>query len=152
MRYDLVLGDATEDYHGICHTVTFDCNYGVEKMRQAYMDSCEKLGICFDGNNGHEHPWGKRKNEKEKEKIWVDYGDNYISEKASKILDVSGCFENVGYEDSDGERVIWEDEDRAILIMNFIALSMPEDFTYEVANEKNEKINNGWLFGYGLYD
>ena len=52
-------------------------------------------------------------------------------------------FHIFSYNFKDGERVIWEDEDRAILIMNFIALSMPEDFTYEVANKKNEKINNG---------
>ena len=42
--------------------------------------------------------------------------------------------------------------------MNFIALSMPEDFTYKLIEQEYEYINGYWndelnhQFGYGLFD
>ena len=47
MVYKLVLGDWSEDGHGKSKDFLFDCNYDVSKIRQAYKDSCKKLGISL---------------------------------------------------------------------------------------------------------
>ena len=52
MVYKLVLGDWSKDGHKQSEDFLFDCNYDVHKIRQAYKDSCKKLGITFnDGRN-----------------------------------------------------------------------------------------------------
>lgn len=47
MVYKLVLGDWSKDGHKQSEDFLFDCNYDVHKIRQAYKDSCKKLGITF---------------------------------------------------------------------------------------------------------
>ena len=53
---------------------------------------------------------------------------------------------------------IEERKDCAKLIMNFIALSMPEDFRYKLVQEPKVESINSWNhelrqhFGYGLFD
>lgn len=41
MIYKLVLGDWSDDGHGISKDFLFECNYDVHKIRQAYKDSCK---------------------------------------------------------------------------------------------------------------
>lgn len=48
MVYKLVLGDWSKDGHKQSEDFLFDCNYDVHKIRQAYKDSCKKLGITFN--------------------------------------------------------------------------------------------------------
>ena len=47
MVYKLVLGDWSKDGHKQSEDFLFDCNYDVHKIRQAYKDSCKKLGVAF---------------------------------------------------------------------------------------------------------
>ena len=51
MVYKLVLGDWSKDGHKQSEDFLFDCNYDVHKIRQAYKDSCKKLGwkITYKG-------------------------------------------------------------------------------------------------------
>ena len=53
MIYKLVLGDWSDDGHGISKDFLFECNYDVHKIRQAYKDSCKKLGVTFNHNKDY---------------------------------------------------------------------------------------------------
>ena len=148
MTYDLILGDVEQAGHCITEHITFDVNFGIEKMLKAYEESCNKLRLTFDIKDN----WFKR--EGDYERVWCEYGENYISSKAAKILKDAGCFKGISYEEIyDGKCVIWEDEDRATLIMNFISLSMPKKFKYKINKKKKGTAINSLIdFGYGLYD
>ena len=52
MVYKLVLGDWSKDGHKQSEDFLFDCNYDVHKIRQAYKDSCKKLGVAFHDEIG----------------------------------------------------------------------------------------------------
>ena len=125
MVYKLVLGDWSKDGHKQSEDFLFDCNYDVHKIRQAYKDSCKKLGITF--NDGR------------------DYTDN------------AGCLKDIEWRRVGCDYYINETQDCAKLIMNFIALSMPEDFTYKLTESEIEPINGYWngelnaQLGYGLF-
>lgn len=48
MIYKLKLGDQYNEGHRMSEVFLFDCNYDIHKIRQAYKDSCKKLGITFN--------------------------------------------------------------------------------------------------------
>ena len=153
MLYKLVLGDWSDDGHGKLKDVLFECNYDVHKIRQAYKDSCKKLGITFNNNENYTHfDLGHR----DDRKIWTEYDEGEISQIAFNILKEANCFDGIDYEEFDGNYEVYSMDDCAKLIMNFIALSMPNDFTYELVEV--EEINGYWnnelneQFGYGLFD
>lgn len=56
MVYKLVLGDWSKDGHKQSEDFLFDCNYDVHKIRQAYKDSCKKLGITFNFTSFYSQP------------------------------------------------------------------------------------------------
>lgn len=154
MVYKLVLGDWSKDGHGKCKEVLFDCNYDIHKIRQAYKDSCKKLGIMFSDKDYA----GLDIHYSSKRMVWVNYDDGGINDFAFNILNEAGCFRDVDYwgDEEDGY-FIDKMDDCARLIMNFIALSMPKDFSYKVVNRECESINGFWnselndTFGYGLF-
>lgn len=154
MIYKLELGDWSEDGHKISESFLFDCNYDIHKIRQAYKDSCKKLGVGFNCNEDYTGLGLGRRSER---LIWTEYQESEISETAFEILNNSGCFKEVDFYKEDGVYYIEERKDCAKLIMNFIALSMPEDFTYKLTESEIEPINGDWngelnvQFGYGLF-
>lgn len=160
MIYKLTLGDWSEDGHRIHEDFYFDCNYDVHKIRQAYKDSCRKLGITFSINGTRDSYTGLNLSSRDDCSIWVDYEDYWISETAFDILNEAGCFKDIIC-DRDNFRgqgySIEDDGDCAKLIMNFIAISMPDDFSYKLIKEY-DSINGYWndelndTFGYGLFD
>ena len=153
MLYKLVLGDWSDDGHGQTAEVLFECNYDVHKIRQAYKDSCKKLGIAF---NSTEDYTGLGLKHDDNRVIWMDYEEKEISKLAFDTLGEANCFDGIDYEETDYGYEIYDNNDCAKLIMNFIALSMPNDFTYELVEV--EEINGYWndelneQFGYGLFD
>jgi hypothetical protein len=167
MLYKLVIGDWSDDGHGKSKDFIFDCNYDVSKIRQAYKDSCKSLGISFNHNQDYT---GLNLGYGTKRQVWTEYEDCSISETAFEILKDNGCFkgilddeflqdinpENDDYEE-ELENIDFTKEDAAMIIMNFIALSMPEDFTYSLVKQEIEPINGWWnpelnvQFGYGLF-
>lgn len=156
MIYKLVLGDWSDDGHGISKDFLFDCNYDVHKIRQAYKDSCRKLGVTFNYNEDYT---GLGLRYGSKRQVWTEYEDNSITKTAFEILNNVGCFDEIDYYEDGSEYYLEEYKDCAKLIMNFIALSMPEDFTYKLIEQQNyECINGYWndelnhAFGYGLFD
>lgn len=81
-----------------------------------------------------------------------------MSKVAYDILNKAGCFDGICVEETDEGRYYIEDrEECACLIMNFIALSMPNGFAYKIVKEDYPCINGYWnrnlnvQFGYGLF-
>lgn len=162
MLYTLILGDWSRDGHKISQEFLFDCNYDVSEMRQAYKDSCKKLGISF---NCDENYTGFYLSYHDDRLIWTEYQECDISETAFRILYKAGCFNGIPFKKlNKGEKIRYYIEDRsdcAMLVMNFIALSMPQNFHYhpiKINKKADDTINGLWnnelntTFGYGLFD
>lgn len=161
MIYKLALGDWSEDGHGISKDILVDCNCNnVVDIQNAYKESCKKLGIQFDDDKDYSEKGYKYH---DPHLIWTDYQDNDMSAIAYDILNKAGCFDGVDVEEDDDGRfsvVTIEGcvlEECAKVIMNFIALSMPENFSYQIVKEDYPYINGHWDgnlnvgFGYGLF-
>ena len=158
MIYKLVLGDWSEDGHGISKNILVDCNCNdVTDIQNAYKASCKKLGVQF--NDEADNYTGKNLQYNDPHLIWTNYQEDEMSAIAYNILDKAGCFDGVCVEKTDeGRYYIEEREECARLIMNFIALSMPDDFAYQIVKECYPYINGHWdknlnvQFGYGLFE
>ena len=92
MIYKLELGDWSEDGHKISESFLFDCNYDIHKIRQAYKDSCKKLGVAFNYNEDYT---GLGLGHRSERLIWTEYQESEMSETAFEILNNSGCFKEV---------------------------------------------------------
>lgn len=155
---ELTIGDWSEDGHGEYDRVPYVANYPVSGIRQAYKDSCRLTGVQFNHNENYMDPsagnvYGQ---------ILTEYGDNYIHKDAVKILREYGVITD-GFlerqelkEDGSGICMVMP-EDVADIIMRFIALSMPKDFSWSRVEVDYEPVN-GWgnrelncQFGYGIY-
>lgn len=115
----------------------------------------KKLGISFNHNSDYTELGLRFRDERQ---IWTDYEDENISEFAFNVLKTEGCLDNIDYHAEDGEYFIEGCSECAILIMNFIALSMPNDFEYKLVEKEDYEPINGWWndelneqFGYGLF-
>lgn len=168
MIFKLTLGDWSNDGHGISREILFDCNYDLKTIQDGYKKSSKDLKIAFDTNAIYTEPKLGYSSDRH---IWTDYQDRGISEEAFEVLKNNNCFRNV-YTEDELERMVkenieegneekyffdLEDKDCAMIIMNFIAISMPDDFKYEVVTQDIPAINGFWgdlnvQFGYGLYD
>ena len=88
MVYKLVLGDWSKDGHKQSEDFLFDCNYDVHKIRQAYKDSCKKLGITF--NDGRDYT-DLGLDYKDGRQIWTTYEESSMCRTVFEILDNAGC-------------------------------------------------------------
>lgn len=156
MIYKLALGDWSEDGHGISEDFLFECNYDVHKIRQAYKDSCRKLGVTFNYNEDYTELGLKYGSERQ---VWTEYRDDGITRTAFEILNEAGCFDEIDYYEDRDKYYLEYHKDCAKLIMNFIALSLPEDFAYKLIERQDYECINGYWndelnhqFGYGLFD
>lgn len=157
MIYRLVLGDWSEGGHGILKEVLIDCNCDhVTDIQNAYKASCKKLSVQF--NDGEDYT-GKNFPCRDPHFIWTNYQEDDMSPIAYDILNKAGCFQEIYVEENDdGQYYIESLEDCARVIMNFISLSMPEDFSYQIVRNCYPCINGYWNdnlnveFGYGLFD
>lgn len=158
----LALGDWSEDGHGISKDVLVECNCNnVADIQNAYKASCKKLGVQFNVNEDYT---GKKFPCRDPHLIWTDWQEDDMSDIAYSILNDAGCFNGIDIEENDDGRYYIESiegcvlEEHAKVIMNFIALSMPEDFNYQIIKENYPYINGHWNnnlnvgFGYGLFD
>lgn len=160
MIYNLVLGDWAEDGHGISKNILIECNCeSVTDIQNAYKASCRKLGIQF--NDNYKDYTGKKLSWDDPHLIWTEYGEFDMSDIAYDILNKAGCLNGIEVEENDSGRYcidrMYYDEyySCAQVIMNFIALSMPEDFTYKIIEIEQEYpcINGyGMNLGYGLFN
>lgn len=137
MLFNLVLGDWRQDGNCVRYNNIYDVNYPVERLAEAYRTSCRKYGIQFNaptpGNDyiGYAAEYGKGR--EDWRYIWCRYGEDVINSTAYIVLEQAGVLteDNVrGKYDGAGYYI----EDEAGLVMRFIALSMPADFTYRPSN------------------
>ena len=149
MIYKLTLGDQEKEHKD----VLFDCNYPVDKIRDAYRKSCKSLGIQFNNNIDYT---GLGISNGDSRMIWTEHQDNTICEQAYDILQNTNCLSGLDIRFDSYGSVLISYADAATLIMRFIALSMPDDFAYTRIEEDYESINDddaGYnKFGYGLFD
>ena len=154
MIYKLELGDQYNEGHRMSEVFLFDCNYDVHKIRQAYKDSCKKLGVAFNYNEDYT---GLGLGYGDDRRIWTTYEEASMGRTAFEILDNAGCLKDIEWHQVGCDYYINEIQDCAKLIMNFIALSMPEDFRYKSVKEPQIESINCWNdeldeeFGYGLF-
>lgn len=152
-KVKLTLGDWSEDGHERHDNYNYISNYPVNIIRQAYKDSCRKTGLTF---NDREDYTGLGLPYESPRKVWVEDMDCEISEEAYNILMSHGIDAAEYYEDD--EMNVIETVDAARLVMDFIGLSMPKDWSYKLVEDDFEPINgcsNGEFdgrIGYGLYE
>ena len=79
----LVLGDWSKDGHKQSEDFLFDCNYDVHKIRQAYKDSCKKLGVAF---HDEDYENCTKPLSDDYSNVWTDYETPYIDETDYEIL------------------------------------------------------------------
>jgi len=153
MKYKvkLTLGDWSEDGHEKSIEYIYLSNYPVEKIRQAYKDSCKLTGISF---NHDEDYTGLALTYGSDRQVWTGYEDSGISDTAYAILSKFGIIA----ENDDIDPDFINPGEGADIIMKFISLSMPKDWSYSSLDNDIESINGWWnkelnvQFGYGLFD
>lgn len=151
-RSYLVLGDWSDDGHGKMEKVLVETNHPVEKLQQAYKDSCKLTGISFNYNEnftGIERDW----KEQDKYQIAVEYEDNSLSDECFDALNKFGFSEAFDVKSVDEFEL---GEQFTELWLWFVKLSLP-DLVYNVVEDTIPTINGYWnknlnvQFGYGLY-
>ena len=91
------------------------------------------------------------------DRFWTTYEESSMCRTVFEILDNAGCLKDIEWRRVGCDYYINETQDCAKLIMNFIALSMPEDFTYKLIESEIEPINGYWngelnaQLGYGYF-
>lgn len=151
-KVKLTLGDWSEDGHGHYDIYRYISNYPVNMIQQAYKDSCRKTGLSFNYNEDYTGLGLKYGSPRQ---IWTEYQSSEISQEACKILKDHGI-DATKYFGGTEEQCIAND-DAATLIMDFIGLSMPKDWSYKPVKDDFEPINGWWndklnvQFGYGLF-
>ena len=151
-KVKLTLGDWSEDGHGHYDSYKYISNYPVDMIQQAYKDSCRKKGLSFNRNEDYT---GLGLRHRSPMQIWTEYQSCEISKEACKILKKYGIDATEYFDDIDDQCIYTEDA--AALIMDFIGLSMPQDWSYQHVKDDFAAINGWWngnlnvQFGYGLY-
>lgn len=154
MLCKLVLGDMFSDGHSITKDILIDSNYDSETLWEAYKKSCKKLGIQFNSPYNDFTELGLDEDH-DNRALFLEYGDNSIPKEYFDILDKAGCLEGIDGEEDDYEieddnsYAFYDEKVVARLIMNFISLSMPEDFKYEFVD--CSIINMNCEIGYGIF-
>ena len=160
--FKVPIGDWSNDGHGKCETFYVEANYSVQEMRQAYKETCKKIGLQMNHNTDYTGidgipSWGNWR------QLLTDYEQSSISEQAVDILlehgyDFSEC---EAFDEDDNlikEDVYFNSESVFHLFMWFISYSMPSDFEYKQFKLEAETINGGWgegglnhHIGYGVF-
>jgi len=160
----LTIGDWSGDGHEQSESFVYEVNKSVEEIRQAYKDSCKLTGVQFNHNQNYS---GLPEHNKYRTDLHVctEYESGSMSIAAYKKLKSFGLDAyNYSIEEvEEEEECVFDADNFAELIMEFIKLSLP-DLTYEEAPFKKSELKtmpaiNGWWnpdlnvqFGYGLFD
>lgn len=155
----LTIGDWSNDGHNMSDKIYYHVNYPVEDIRQAYKDSCRKTGVQFNHNANYTGVGSPNCYDQ----ILTEYSNNSIRPHENKILREHNVITDTWLserkleETEDHYICMTEPKDVADLIMRFISISMPKDFTYTETTVNATPINGWWndqlncQFGYGIY-
>lgn len=149
----LTLGDWSDDGHGKYDKILVETNQPIDKIRQAYKDSCKLTTVSFNHN---EDFTGVKRDylEVKKYRICSEYDNNSIPKESVEILSKYEGFSDLDFEDYKDELFVGESFVK--FWFWFVKLSLPE-LEYAEINEKIPSINGYWdkdlnvQFGYGLY-
>lgn len=155
----LVLGDWSGDGHSISEKILMESNYPVDKVQQAYKDSCKLTGISFNHNEdytGIKRDWQER----DKYHIATEYGKSDVSDECVEALAKHGLIlpkksdDKEAYYDYFDSDYYWFTN----LWTDFVKLSLPDlELTRSKEVDKIPVINGFWnkdlnvQFGYGLF-
>lgn len=148
MLINLTLGDWAQNGNCTHEDYIYESNYPVERLAEAYETSCRKYGVQFN-NAGHDFVgYGSDVNENWRY-IWNRYDETGIDPVAYVTLEQAGILteEDVFRMHGSGDYYV---EDKAGLVLRFIALSMPEDFDYKPVDIPSLNAVLHSNIGYGL--
>ncbi|BAR85817.1 hypothetical protein P9Z59_13555 [Bacillus thuringiensis] len=151
--FKVPVGDWSQDGHNQYQDFYVYCNYPVKVMRQAYKDTCGKIGLqmnCSKNYTGIEDlPFRNWRY------LLVECEESSICEEAVDILSKHGfSFNNIHVED---KGICFSESDVLDLFMWFISYSMPADFEWEEFKIEAEPIVGYWnkelnhQIGYGVF-
>ena len=141
-KFKLIIGDWSNDGHGITSTVVFNSNLTIEELRELYFNQCQKYGRIL-------------------EKIVSEYEESFITKEQFDTL------KNYGYDFYDGAEKELEDEgrfyiDEDVFIDIFIWFMKKDNPTLmlEITDDDvptfhfygyDSKSRHIGFFGYGLF-
>ena len=160
--FKVPVGDWSDDGHGKYEDYYVEANYSAQEMRQAYKDTCKKIGLQMNHNTDYTgieglKSWGNWRY------LLTNYEQSSISEEAIEILLEHGFdFENFDGERDENDKLIVQDiyfssENVFELFMWFVSYSMPNDFEYKQVTFEAEPIVGYWndglnhQIGYGVF-
>ena len=142
------IGDWSKDGHNQCDEFIIECNISIEDARQAYMSTCEALGVAL-----HDDHTGKYEHV-----LFSEYEDNSISKEVMDKLKEAGLKPNEMFDDllsDDLEETYIECPNECLkLLMWYINRAIPH-FEWKHINPPN--FNGFWdnefnhRIGYGLF-
>lgn len=153
-RFYIVLGDWSNDGHGKSKKILIESNFTHDKLQNAYLKSCKKTDIAFHSNN------------QAKITVCTEYEQSKLTIDIFEVLTKFNCPFNDLELDGIGDTLITENncEDCYFnetsylnLLMWFISLSMPSNFTWQKIDDNIPNFNGYWdeklniTIGYGLY-
>ena len=149
----LVLGDWSDDGHGISEKILVKVNKTIEEVQNAYKNSCMLTGISFNHNDDFTN---RRRDWRFAEKFHVatGYENDTLTEECIEVLQQFECPEELLERAEDHLYEAFID-----LWFWFVSLSLP-DLQYEKVTPEPDPtpvINGFWnenlnvQFGYGLY-
>ncbi len=145
MKVKLVIGDWSRDGHNQYDELVYESSHSVKEIREAYKQSCRKLGLIFDCNIDHtgiegmnwKHP------EYNDRQICVDYEQNRISSLALSLLESHGIPTHQFYKEGYASVTSFSE-----LMINIFKLSLPDLVMEEAAFKRSELKDitpiNGW--------
>ena len=166
-RIDIVLGDWSDDGHGVSEKYPILMNKTKKEMQEAYKASCKALGISFNHNDDYTGIKGNR----DRYQICTEYERPYVYPETLEILKNAGCplidifNEQEEFTSEQLETYIDDEEPFAItdedvfvnLLMWFVGYSLP-GFEWEKTVDDTPVFNGYWdeglnvQFAYGLYE
>jgi len=149
----LVIGDWSGDGHGKFEKVLVEVNKNVEKVQNAYKESCKLTGISFNENEDYTEN-GRNWKSASRFHVAVEYETPELSPDVLDVLEKFNCPSNIikNYNEEACHKTFID------LWFWFVSLSLPDLEYKEIENiDKIPCINGYWNknlnvdFGYGLY-
>lgn len=153
------IGDWSGDGHKECNDVTFQVNYPICDIQNAYKESCKLTGVQFN----HGKNYITSNGEYVYNQILTEYDEPFITPEQTAILKkfhviTDEIINKLQLKELDDNELIVDDVKQFITILiRFISLSMPDDFVASHVNENKIPYINGHgsdlnvQFGYGIY-
>jgi len=159
--FKVPVGDWSKDGHSQHVDFYITANYPASRMRQAYKDTCKKIGLQM--NHGENYTGIEGVSYGSWRFLLTEYEESHIPAEAVQILlDHGFDFHRVEGERDENDLIIAQDvyfdaEGVFDLFMWFVKYSMPEDFQYEQVVLDAEPIVGWWCsglnhqIGYGVF-